>query len=311
MQPGADGDGALFGELDRVGNQVEQHLAQTHGVGAHGGQVALHLLNNLDGLVAHQPRRGRDHAGNCIGHVEFLEGEFHLAGFDFREVEDVVDEAEQVLTGVVNRQQVLLLLFGDGAVYALEDDAREADDGVERGTQFVRHVRQELALDDVHLLQFLPCSFAASLVRHGILHADRNLLGQAFQHGDFFRVEGVDFAGVNIQRADDARADFERNAGLGARFRQQRVGTVERVERGVVDEERRASAGDRADDRSRRDQDGVLLPLDCAPASPGASHSARRCAVLVYGEQPDEVVVKRARIRSTARLKRGVHIQRN
>ena len=50
------------------------------------------------------------HLGEQVGDVERLEEEVHLAGLDLGEVEDVVDQAEQVLAGAAD-----LLEVGDEA----------------------------------------------------------------------------------------------------------------------------------------------------------------------------------------------------
>ena len=68
--------------------------------------------------------------------------QLQLAGLDLRNVEDVVDDRQQVLAGCVDLAQPLgLACRGLGA-----QQVGEAEDGVHRRADFVRHVAQEGAL---------------------------------------------------------------------------------------------------------------------------------------------------------------------
>src|SRR3546814_8331378 len=71
--------------------------------------------------------------------VHLLLPELQLAGFDLREVEQIVDEAQQVLPGAVDVLRVLVVL----RVIERPEGLRrhhlgKADDGVERRAQLVR-----------------------------------------------------------------------------------------------------------------------------------------------------------------------------
>jgi hypothetical protein len=93
---GLERDPAPLGELGGVAEQVEQGLADLDLVRAHRAEV---------GRVAHLervavPRHQRlDRLADVLEHggdVELLDEQVHLAGLDLRQVEDVVDQAEQV-----------------------------------------------------------------------------------------------------------------------------------------------------------------------------------------------------------------------
>ena len=56
--------------------------------------------------------------------------ELHPAGLDLREVEDVVDQREKVLTGIEDVVEVLFLFGADLAEHARDQDLGEADDRV-------------------------------------------------------------------------------------------------------------------------------------------------------------------------------------
>jgi hypothetical protein len=78
-----------------------------------------------------------------------------LAGLDLGKVEDVVDDAEQVLGGAMDLLDVVALL-GGGRDLGLQREVRHADDGVHRRADFVAHVGQEVALGAGRLLGQLP-----------------------------------------------------------------------------------------------------------------------------------------------------------
>src|SRR5690606_8573286 len=76
-----------------------------------------------------------------------LEGgavQHQLAGFDLGEVEDVVNDGQQDFRGLLNGFQVVPLLMADGGS---QQEAGEADDTVERCSDFMAHISQELGLD--------------------------------------------------------------------------------------------------------------------------------------------------------------------
>ena len=70
----------------------------------------------------------------------------HGAGFDLRQVEDVVDEVEQVGAGAVDGAGEFGLLGVEVAVLVVGQQLRENQQRVERRAQLVAHVGEEFAL---------------------------------------------------------------------------------------------------------------------------------------------------------------------
>src|SRR4029434_9303582 len=70
--------------------------------------------------------------------------EFELAGFDLREVQYLVDEAQQVGPGGIHTAQRLQRLFRAKARRVGDHHLRQADDGVEWCAQLVTHAGEEL-----------------------------------------------------------------------------------------------------------------------------------------------------------------------
>ena len=94
---GLDHHLAGIGELDRIADQIEQHLRQAALVAAAARQVRRHLGLECELLVG---RQRLDRAVDGLGHVlqrVIGEVERELAGLDLGEVEHGVDQAEQML----------------------------------------------------------------------------------------------------------------------------------------------------------------------------------------------------------------------
>ncbi len=72
-------------------------------------------------------------------------------------IENVVDDVQQVAGSVMNEFCVLHDLgTGDRTLVVLADNFREPDDGVERSSQLMAHIGDELALDAIGELRFDP-----------------------------------------------------------------------------------------------------------------------------------------------------------
>ena len=97
------GDVAPFGEFDRIGEQVEQNLPQAQGVRPAGGRKVVGQFQAQGevlgfGSLLHQFQRLAQQAGKIHGQ----QFDFEHPGFHFREIENVVDDAEQQAAGVGN-----------------------------------------------------------------------------------------------------------------------------------------------------------------------------------------------------------------
>src|SRR5690606_41586977 len=95
-----------FGLLEGVVQQVEQCLAQTGGVsGDHLGHVRLDEADQLDllllGFCAEDAQAVFDQGVEVELHVI----EFDLSRLQFREVENLVDQVEQLVAGAMDRSE--------------------------------------------------------------------------------------------------------------------------------------------------------------------------------------------------------------
>src|SRR5262249_42787701 len=146
-----------------------------------------------------------DDGVDALEGVEQLEGlgvQLHLAGFDFAQVEDVVDEPEQVLARLVDGARELQPgRLIDGHI-GVEQDVGEADDAVEGRAQLVAHVRQKLRLVPADLLQLLALLLDLP-EQPGVLDRQRRLAGKRLEQLDRSLVEAARLIPPDDERAED------------------------------------------------------------------------------------------------------------
>ena len=146
-----------IGELDGVAQQVEQDLPQAGGVGLdrfrqQAGEVDLQRQGLVLGATPHQlhdPAHDLDRRYLPPVHPQ-------LAGFDLREVEDVVDDVQQVVA--VGHDGAYGFL-GVGGRHCLRKHLCETEDGGHRRADFVAHVGQKRTLCLRGLLRTLARAF--------------------------------------------------------------------------------------------------------------------------------------------------------
>ena len=144
----------VLGELHGVRGEVEQHLPKARRISAQGqGELGRAVGQQLEALA---PCRLRDQLGRFLddldkGEVDGVELE--LAGLVLREVEDVVDDAEQRLPGQVDPVHVLPLTLVERRVL---QQAGEPDHPVHRCTDLMAHRGQERRLGPRRLQRGVP-----------------------------------------------------------------------------------------------------------------------------------------------------------
>ncbi len=152
----AQGDRALLGELEGVGQQVLEDLLQALAVGEQGGrqvvgqfdaeaQGLLHGLWKEQALHAiDQPRED----GQFRVHLE-------LAGFHLGNVENVVDQGQQVVASRIDGAGELHLLLAQVAGRVVRQQLGQDQRTVQRRAQLVGHVGEELGLVAAGTLQLV------------------------------------------------------------------------------------------------------------------------------------------------------------
>jgi hypothetical protein len=144
-------DPAVLGELDGVAGEVHEDLVQPRGIGVdrlgdRAAQAHLHAELLLERPRAEQRHDVGQDAQRRARHAVDRE----LARLDAREVEDVVDDREQMVTVPPHGQERRIRALGAARARRLVDQlVGEPEDRRQRRPDLVAHVRQELRLGAV------------------------------------------------------------------------------------------------------------------------------------------------------------------
>ena len=130
------GRAAHFGEEVLLPARV--HHAELDRYAALAGRKQRQGLGSADDLVRLPAQRP---AAFCVGQGHVGQFQLHPAGFDLRQVEDVVDQRQQMATRLENVVDVAELLLVQLSEHLLVQDVGESDDGVQGSSKLVRHVR--------------------------------------------------------------------------------------------------------------------------------------------------------------------------
>ena len=193
----AQANRTAVGELDGIGQQVFHHLLDPLAVGNDAGRRVLvdghfkvqMFLPGQRLKSAFQRIRQADQS-QCLGL------QFELAGFHLGNVQNVVDQVQQVVAGRVDRLGKAHLLFVQVALRVVRQQPRQDQRAVQRRTQLVRHVGQELRLVAAGPCQLLGARFKFSLniaQRHILVVQRQSLLGQP--HVGLFQLSLLVFHG--------------------------------------------------------------------------------------------------------------------
>ncbi len=208
--PDAERDLADARELDRVRQQVQQHLAQPRRIAE-----PLRRAGDFPAQPQLQPLGlglRLDHRLRALGERLEVEGrglENQLAGLELGVVEDVVHQREQVLAAIAHRRDQFALLRGERRV---EQQPGETDHAVERRADLVAHVGEEARLGVGRL--------ARTAQRAPQLQLRDDLPPEAAQHLEGLGREVPRRVIDHAQRAERVavRVD-QRHAGVGADLR--------------------------------------------------------------------------------------------
>ena len=161
-------DLALVGKLERVADEIGQHLPEAeripHEPVRNGRQ---HVRNQLHVLLDHRRPERLGHLLEHGPHAERRFFELQLVRVNLREVENVVEDPEQVAGRRVGDAHELVRFRGE---IALERQPAHVDDRVHRRADLVAHHREERSL--------------GLIGRHGLLPRRHQLAMRRLQRGD-------------------------------------------------------------------------------------------------------------------------------
>jgi hypothetical protein len=95
---------AAIGELHRVGEHVEQDLAQARDVALTARARRPRRVGRVEVLLGGARGHEVERRFHAVAQVEGLRLDVHAPGLDLREVEDVVDDGEQRVARVADRR---------------------------------------------------------------------------------------------------------------------------------------------------------------------------------------------------------------
>ncbi len=220
---------ARVGVLGRVGQEIGQHLGQADLIHLDKQAGARHLDRQEVRALLEQRAGHLDRLGHHRGQLHRLAAKLHPAARDARDVEQIVDQADQVVDLALD--DLALALAADTAQLHQLDAGQ---DGSQRVAQLVAEHGQKFVLAAVRLARLLVQ--ARVVDRHGgaqaqlLGHLQIRLLEPALRGGGDER-DGAEGAAARGHRHDDGRAEAEpAQEGLvlavGRERRQQRLGDV-------------------------------------------------------------------------------------
>ena len=131
-------------ELDGIAHQVDQYLPQAHGVAAHLGRyVESDIAGQFEPLGMGARRADLDGLLHCFPQAKFDAFQLELAGFDFREIQDIVDDLQQRSRGMGDGLREVPLARRQ---FRCLQQFRHAHDPVHRRADFVAHACEKFAL---------------------------------------------------------------------------------------------------------------------------------------------------------------------
>src|SRR2546421_9218036 len=138
-------DFALFGEFYSVVAEIDEDLTEAKRIALRmSGDCGIDVKNKFEALGSSFFRNEVADIFEDLLQIEVDVFDSKLAGFDFGEVENVIDDAEEMLTRLLNLADITFLARVE---VGLEGQMGHADDGVHRSADFVTHVGEEFGFN--------------------------------------------------------------------------------------------------------------------------------------------------------------------
>src|SRR5712691_4412277 len=175
---------AGLGEFDRVAEEVEQDLPGLALVGAQPWQPRLQLDRSGEAAIAYARADQLADRADRVAQIENLLVQLELAGLGLRQVEDVVDDAQEMHAARVD-------ILDIGLVFRVVDRAQQlalhhlgkGNDGIQWRAQLVAHHREEPRFGAVRRFRCFLRE-AQRFVRRLALELQRDPIKAAVEHGE-------------------------------------------------------------------------------------------------------------------------------
>ena len=172
---------AAIGELERVGEEVQEDLTHALRVAHHVDRGVRHVDAKLEILAAAQAIHLRGARARQLRQVHRGEADLEAAGLGLGQVEHVVDERQEVLAVALDPLQRLARPCAQVLLRRRHEEIGEAEDGAERRPKLVAHGGEELGLHLYGAGQALPlfgqhdALLAEAVVRPRVVEAHAQL----------------------------------------------------------------------------------------------------------------------------------------
>ncbi len=131
-------------EFDGIIQQVDQDLPQFDSIGAN-------VMRHVGGALTYQAhifllRSHGEHALKLVKHAAQINVAFiqrDAPGLDFRQIQHLIDERQQMLAAALNNRQTLPRLRRQ--IRRMRQQLGKAENRVERGAEFVAHIGEKRA----------------------------------------------------------------------------------------------------------------------------------------------------------------------
>ena len=247
-------DRACLGELDGVAQKIEQDLSQPQGIAQYAlGHVGRDVGCELHALGGGLRGQRLDRALDQL-HRRQVEGlEIEATGLDLREIEDVVDDAQQRRRRIVHCHQRLVLFDGERRTF---EDVDHAEHAVHWRADFVADGGEEGRLGLVGVLGLALSGQRRVACPARLVVGNLQALREIFllhRERDVVVLPAMDIANIGHQVADIGAAgdadQLEKRVGRRQQHEQQRRGggdreSVEGRRMGRADRHRRGDGGE-------------------------------------------------------------------
>ena len=133
-------------ELDRVTQQVTYYLLEAFFIGQHDRGLFRLAIADVNILPGDHRAELVDHDLDEGVHARRLQVEHHASRFEFRQIEQIVDEFQEGLGAAADVVEEISQLAAVARFGLFDAELRVAQDPVQRRAKLVRDVRQEFAL---------------------------------------------------------------------------------------------------------------------------------------------------------------------
>jgi len=183
-------------QLRGIPGEIQENLAQSQSISQQSDLRTFRrqLEHQLDRLLIRAEGKDLPQVSENSLEVDDLFAESHLPSLDLRDIQDAIDDAMENEQRTAHDLQLPDLLRIHRPA---QGELRHAGNGVQRGSQFMTHVRQEAAFDTTRHLrllagglelegpaghQFFQMPVDLGEPRHGILRLDPHFLKRLVLH---------------------------------------------------------------------------------------------------------------------------------